>query len=397
MLFDEFHERSLDADLGLALALDAQEALREDLRLLVMSATLDGARVASLMTGAAQIESEGRAFPVQTRYVGRDPRLRIEDEIARVALDALANENGSILVFLPGQGEITRVAALLAERIRNPTIDIAPLYGAMDARAQDIAVAPAAPGRRKIVLATSIAETSLTILGVRVVIDSGLMRVPRFEPDIGLTRLETVRVSRANADQRRGPRRARRAGRLLSIVGGGGERRPACVRAAGNPQRRSLRLRSRSRGLGRRRSRYAEIPRSPAARRARRGARAADDARRVGRRRAHHRGGPRDLASRAAAAARAHGDRRGARRAAPALAAEIAVALTERGLGGDAVDLTHRLEAFRRDRSPRAEDARRLARNLAGRAHGSGREQVARRRGDARRPCSPPRFRIASP
>ena len=209
VLFDEFHERSLDADLSLALALDAQPALREDLRLLVMSATLDGARVASLMTGAAQIESEGRAFPVESRYVGRDPRARIEDDVARVTAEAFANETGSILVFLPGQGEITRVAALLSERIRIPTVDIAPLYGAMDSRAQDLAVAPAAPGRRKIVLATSIAETSLTIMGVRVVIDSGLMRVPRFEPDIGLTRLETVRVSRANADQRRG-----RAGRV---------------------------------------------------------------------------------------------------------------------------------------------------------------------------------------
>jgi ATP-dependent helicase HrpB len=179
VLFDEFHERSLDADLGLALALDAQQALREDLRLLVMSATLDGARVASLMTAAAQIESEGRAFPVKSRYIGRDPRVRIEDDVARVTVEAFANETGSILVFLPGQGEITRVAALLSERIRIPTVDIAPLYGAMDSRAQDLAIAPAAPGRRKIVLATSIAETSLTILGVRVVIDSGLMRVPR--------------------------------------------------------------------------------------------------------------------------------------------------------------------------------------------------------------------------
>ena len=209
VLFDEFHERSLDADLGLALALDAQEGLREDLRILVMSATLDGARVAALMPGAAQIESEGRAFPVVTRYLGRDPVKRIEDDVARAILAALADESGSILVFLPGQGEIKRVAALLAERVRDVSVDIAPLFGAMDPRAQDRAVAPAAAGRRKIVLATSIAETSLTIEGVRVVIDSGLMRVPHYEPDIGLTRLDTVRVSRANADQRRG-----RAGRI---------------------------------------------------------------------------------------------------------------------------------------------------------------------------------------
>ena len=191
VLFDEFHERSLDADLGLALALDAQEGLRDDLRILVMSATLDGARVASLMPGATLIESAGRAFPVETRYVGRDPAQRIEDQVGRAILGALAEEGGSILAFLPGQGEILRVAALLAERVRDPNVDVAPLYGAMDARAQDRAVAPAAKGKRKIVLATSIAETSLTIEGVRVVVDSGLMRVPRYEPDVGLTRLET--------------------------------------------------------------------------------------------------------------------------------------------------------------------------------------------------------------
>ena len=134
---------------------------------------------------------------------------RIEDEVARATLEALDRETGSALVFLPGQGEIRRVAETLEARIRRPDVDVAPLYGALDPRAQDRAVEPAPPGRRKIVLATSIAETSLTIEGVRVVIDSGLMRVPRYEPDIGLTRLETVRVSRANADQRRG-----RAGRV---------------------------------------------------------------------------------------------------------------------------------------------------------------------------------------
>ena len=173
-----------------------------------MSATLDGARVARLMGDAPLVVSEGRAFPVETRYVGRDPRARIEDEVARVALDALAAERGSILVFLPGQSEIMRTAALLEARVRDASVDIAPLYGAMDRAAQDKAVLPAPAGRRKVTLATSIAETSLTIEGVRVVVDSGLSRVPRFEPDIGVTRLETLRVSRAGADQRRG-----RAGR----------------------------------------------------------------------------------------------------------------------------------------------------------------------------------------
>src|SRR3984957_2682192 len=209
VLFDEFHERSLDADLGLAFALDAQQGLREDLRLLVMSATLDGARVRALLGDAPLVESQGRAFPVATNYVGGDPSVRIDDQVARVTLDALNNESGSLLVFLPGQGEIRRVAETLQARIKRPDIDIAPLYGALDSRAQDLAIAPAPGGRRKIVLATSIAETSLTIQGVRVVINSGLMRVPIYEPDVGLTRLETVRVSRANADQRCG-----RAGRI---------------------------------------------------------------------------------------------------------------------------------------------------------------------------------------
>ncbi len=162
VLFDEFHERSLDADLGLAFALDAQGALREDLRLLVMSATLDGARVRALLGDAPLIESEGRAYPVATRYVGRSPNARIEDEVA-ASRSRRSTAKRAILVFLPGQGEIRRVAETLAARIRSPVIDIAPLYGALGSRAQDLAIAPAPQGRRKIVLATSIAETSLTI------------------------------------------------------------------------------------------------------------------------------------------------------------------------------------------------------------------------------------------
>src|SRR6476619_3275212 len=154
VLFDEFHERSLDADLGLALARDAQQGLREDLKLLVMSATLDGARVAALLGDAPVIESQGRAFPVVTRYVGRNPSARIEDEVARVTLEALASDSGSILVFLPGQGEIRRVAETLQARVKRPDVDIAPLYGGLDNRSQDHAIAPAPEGRRKIVLAT---------------------------------------------------------------------------------------------------------------------------------------------------------------------------------------------------------------------------------------------------
>jgi ATP-dependent helicase HrpB len=209
VIFDEFHERSLDADLGLALALDAQAALRPDLRVLVMSATIDGARVAGLLGGAPVIESAGRLHPVETRYLGRDPGRPIAPQVAEAVLAALGREAGSILAFLPGAGEIRRTEAILRERIADPAVDLAPLYGALDPAAQDRAIAPAPAGRRKVVLATSIAETSLTIEGVRVVVDGGLARVPRYDPATGLTGLATVRVSRAAADQRRG-----RAGRL---------------------------------------------------------------------------------------------------------------------------------------------------------------------------------------
>ena len=226
VLFDEFHERSLDADLGLALARDVQQSLREDLRLLVMSATLDGARVAELVGGAPVIASEGRAFPVETRYLGRDPRAPLEPQVADAVARALRAEPGSALVFLPGAAEIRRTEALLKDRIADPSVDIVPLYGALDRAVQDRAIAPAKPGRRKVVLATSIAETSITIAGVRIVVDCGLARVPRYEPDVGLTRLETVRVSRAAADQRRG-----RAGRTEPGL---------CLRLWDEPQTASL-------------------------------------------------------------------------------------------------------------------------------------------------------------
>src|SRR5215469_15350898 len=161
VLFDEFHERSLDADLGLAFARDAQVHLRPDLKLLVMSATLDPAPVAALLGEAPVIESHGRVFPVETRYVGRDPAARIEDQAVRAALRALAEETGSLLVFLPGQGEIVRVAERLADQVTDPAVEIAPLYGALPPALQDRAIAPAQAGRRKVVLATSIAQTSL--------------------------------------------------------------------------------------------------------------------------------------------------------------------------------------------------------------------------------------------
>ncbi|MFB9953295.1 ATP-dependent helicase HrpB [Rhizobium puerariae] len=207
VIFDEFHERSLDADFGLALALDVQSALRDDLRILVMSATLDVERVAGLLHDPPVIKSEGRTFPVDIRHSDRASNERIEDAVTRAIIDAHASEAGSILAFLPGQAEILRTAERLEGRSGQETV-VVPLYGNLSQKEQDLAIRPAQAGTRKIVLATSIAETSITIDGVRIVIDSGLQRLPVFEPSTGITRLETVRVSRASADQRAG-----RAGR----------------------------------------------------------------------------------------------------------------------------------------------------------------------------------------
>jgi ATP-dependent helicase HrpB len=207
VLFDEFHERRLDADLVLALALEARAAVREDLRLLVMSATLDGGPVAALLDGAPLITSEGRAFPVVTRYLPPDPGTRIEDAVAAAVRRALVEDSGDVLAFLPGGAEIRRTQARLAD-LASDSLLVAPLYGDLGLEQQDQAIQPSPPGRRKVVLASALAETSLTIEGVRVVIDGGLMRVPRFDPAGGMSRLDTIRVSRASADQRRG-----RAGR----------------------------------------------------------------------------------------------------------------------------------------------------------------------------------------
>jgi ATP-dependent helicase HrpB len=209
VLFDEYHERSLESDLGLALARDAQLGLRPDLKLVVMSATLDAARVAALLGDAPVIASEGRMFPVRFLHRPRDARARLEVETAAVVRAALADESGSALVFLPGVREIERTAEALRATITDASVDVRPLYGAMSPADQDAAIAPAPKGRRKVVLATSIAETSLTIDGVRIVVDAGLTRRPKFEPALGLSRLETVRVSQASATQRAG-----RAGRL---------------------------------------------------------------------------------------------------------------------------------------------------------------------------------------
>ncbi len=216
VIFDEFHERNLQGDLGLALCLESQEALREDLRILVMSATLDGEAVSTLLNDAPILSSEGRSFPVDIRYLparSRDPKSSAMDAVVPTVLKALAEETGSLLVFLPGMGEIKRVEKQLRQSITDASVLLAPLYGNLSQQAQDQAISASPAGTRKVVLATNIAETSLTIEGIRIVIDSGVMRVPRFDPASGMTRLNTLSVSQASADQRCG-----RAGRLEAGV-----------------------------------------------------------------------------------------------------------------------------------------------------------------------------------
>ncbi|HEY0684062.1 MAG TPA: ATP-dependent helicase HrpB [Steroidobacter sp.] len=220
VIFDEFHERSLNADLGLALCLDAQETVREDLRLLVMSATLDGAAVAKLLGDAPIVTAEGRAFPVTTHYRERldqrSARPHYEDMaqiLARTIIRAIEDEDGDVLAFLPGQGEIRRAQRFLEEASLPSGVRVLPLFGELSVQEQDAAIQPSRGGERKIVLATNIAETSLTIEGVRIVVDSGQERRSRFDPSTGMSRLELGGISRASADQRRG-----RAGRIQTGV-----------------------------------------------------------------------------------------------------------------------------------------------------------------------------------
>jgi ATP-dependent helicase HrpB len=372
VLFDEFHERSLDADLGLALARDVQQGLREDLRILVMSATIDGARIAALIDDAPVIESEGRAFPVETRYVGRDTRP-IEPQVADTVVRAMRADAGSLLAFLPGAAEIRRTQGLLEGRTE-PSTDVVALYGALSGDAQDRAIAPASPGRRKIVLATAIAETSITIEGVRIVVDSGLARVPRYEPDVGVTRLETVRVSRAAADQRRG-----RAGRTGPGV---------CYRLWDEPQTAALEPYARPEILAADLSAFAldlaawgadaeklaflDPPPKAALSEAKallRDLDAIDDDGRVTAEGKLLRRLP--LPPRLA---RMVVD--AAREGAALAAAELAALIGERGLGGDDVDLRERLAVLHRDRSPRARDARAMARRWAETASDKGEGSV---------------------
>ncbi len=217
LVFDEFHERNLQADLGLALSLDVQQTLREDLKILVMSATLDGAAVARILGQAPLVSSQGRLFDVEIRWADPPrepartarPRTDIADRIAATVQRACQQERGDILVFLPGQAEIHRTQRLLADALLPAGTRVLPLYGELGADEQDAALRPSRGAVRKVVLATNIAETSLTIEGVRIVVDSGLERRSRFDPATGMSRLETLRISQASAQQRCG-----RAGRL---------------------------------------------------------------------------------------------------------------------------------------------------------------------------------------
>lgn len=367
VLFDEFHERSLDGDLGLALTLDAA-ALRPDLRVLVMSATIDGARVAKLLGNAPTIESLGRAFPVETIYREPDPLQRLDDQVTAAVLTALREHEGSALVFLPGQGEITRVAERLVGRVAADT-DIAPLYGQLNPAEQDRAIRPAEPGRRKIVLATSIAETSLTIDGVRIVIDSGFRRIPVYEPGTGLTTLATARVSRAGADQRRG-----RAGRTSPgiAIRLWNEGQTAALAPYDTPEILAADLAGFALDLASwgvtdpSALPFLDPPPAPAWSEATTLLKSLDaldasggitpDGKALARLPLHPR-----LAHMIVAAATDDDAQ---------TAAELAVLIGERGLGGDGTNLAHRLDRFRTERSKRADDARQLARRWAGAAGG---------------------------
>lgn len=369
VLFDEFHERSLDADFGLALALDVRSALREDLRLLVMSATLDTTRVAALLDGAPLIESQGRSFPIDIRYQDRPAGERIEDQMAAAILEAHRSEAGSILAFLPGQSEITRTLERLQQRLPESTA-VVPLYGNLTQKEQNAAIQPSPAGTRKIVLATSIAETSITIDGVRIVIDSGLQRLPVFEPATGITRLETVRVSRASADQRAGRAGRTEPGIAVRLWHQG---QTAALPAFTPPQILASDLSAFALDLahwGVRDPgdlRFIDPPPGPALVEARSllrdlGALDSNDQLTADGKRIRAMALPPRLAAMVIAAAHTgHAED----------AAQLAVLLTEQGLGGNDIDLEERLRRFRQDRGERAAAARKLAARLAA---GAGRQ-----------------------
>ncbi len=382
ILFDEFHERSLDADFGLALARDTQGALREGLRILAMSATLQDEELRAYLDDAPAIESSGRSFPIETQYLGRDTTKPMEQQMAATIGLALRRHTGSILAFLPGQREILRVEQRLLEAELPADTDIAPLFGALDPKRQDAAIAAAPPGRRKVVLATDVAETSLTIEGVTVVVDCGLARVPRFEPGVGITRLQTLRASRASVDQRRG-----RAGRTSPGF---------CYRLWDEPQTRALPAHKSPEifnadlsGLCLNCSEWGvtdptdldwlDVPPVGALAAAKTELRALQAIDADGRitnlgRAIHKLPLPPRLACMLVEAAR---------RGAAKKAASIAAILVEQGLGGRETDLSVRLDKFQRDGSARAKRMRRLADEWARAASAQGTCEPGQRAGSS--------------
>ena len=361
VLFDEVHERILDSDFGLALALDAQGALRPDLRILPMSATLDGARFADLLGGAPVIESEGRIQPLDLRHIGRASEKRIEDEMAAAIRRALGEEaEGDLLAFLPGVAEIERTA----ERIEGAAAEVHRLHGSLDPAAQRAAIRPSREGRRKVILATSIAETSLTIDGVRIVVDSGLARRPRYDRAAGVTRLVTERASQASATQRAGRAARQRPGVAYRLW--------EAAATAGMPpfdppeilesDLSSLLLDCALWGVSDPASlRWLDPPPAPAVTEARKRLTRLDALDEDGRITAHGRA----LAKLPLSPRLAHMLVRAGERGLGDVAADVAVLLGERGIGGQDTNLTLRRQRWRRESGKRAEAARAMARRWA--------------------------------
>ena len=361
VLFDEVHERSLDSDFGLALALDAQAALRPDLRILPMSATLDGARFSTLLDGAPVIESEGKIQPLALRPIGRHAEKRIEDEMAAAIRRALEEEaEGDLLAFLPGVREIERTA----ERIEGGAFEVHMLHGSLEPAAQRAAIRPSREGRRKVILATSIAETSLTIDGVRIVVDSGLARRPRYDRAAGVTRLVTERASQASATQRAGRAARQRPGVAYRLW--------EAAATAGMPlfdppeilesDLSSLLLDCALWGVSDPASlRWLDAPPAAAVAEARKRLTALEALDADGRITPHGKA----LATLPLAPRIAHMLVRAGERGLARTAAEIAVLLGERGLGGQDTDLTLRLQRWRREGGKRAEAGRGLAKRWA--------------------------------
>ncbi|WP_337848064.1 ATP-dependent helicase HrpB [Sphingomonas sp.] len=357
VLFDEVHERSLDSDFGLALALDAQGALRPDLRLVAMSATLDGARFSALMDGAPVIESAGRSFPLELRHLGRPAEARIDEPVAAAIRQALREAEGGILAFLPGVAEIERTAERLGDI---PGAVVHTLHGSLDPGAQRAAIAPDPAGRRKIVLATSIAETSLTLDGIRVVVDSGLARRPRYDRAAGMTRLVTERASQASATQRagraarQGPGVAYRLWEAAATAGLPPYDPPEILEADLS----ALTLDCALWGVADPRDlRWLDSPPAAAVAEARARLTTLDALDADGRPTAHGKA----IAALPLPPRLGHMLVRAGALGMAATAAQVAVLLGERGLGGPDADLEARMRRWRSERGQRAEAARKLA------------------------------------